>query len=94
MTVENRAGSQQTPNQLPDSSEQERILRAQELGLPEDARWAEIWTYENEQERIAVAQALGLSENASWRKIMVTALGLSTIASPEKIIERIREIKR
>lgn len=86
-------------------SEQERRTEARDLGLHENASWAEISAAGDEHERAAITQVLGLptypaakeygfSEYPSWRNILMAVLGLKTTASPEDIIARIGEVRR
>lgn len=87
----------QTGGYSPDSEEY-RLLKAQELGLPENASWGKIGDLLNQRDMLTIAREIGFSEKQierlSWHTILTEGvLGLYGNEPIEKVIERIREVK-
>ncbi|MCC6457918.1 MAG: hypothetical protein IT328_23390 [Caldilineaceae bacterium] len=85
-----------------DQSDELRLEQARDLGLPDTATWADIFSSQDEWERAALAEALGmptyplareygLREFPSWRNLFTKVLDLPTTATLEQILTRMEE---
>lgn len=76
--------------------EKEMALRAQKVGLSENAEWRNIWQAEKEQKRMKIFDALGIrtdDKNWDWETVLRRALCVSGCETAEDYVERIQEIR-